>query len=95
MEASGGLEQRIAAELTARGVPLAVVNPRQVRNFARACGELAKTDSIDARTLSAFARAIRPAARAPKDSDTRELADLLEPHRVSRRPVGLSQTELA
>jgi transposase len=81
VEATGGLEQRIAAELTARGVPLAVVNPRQVRNFARACGELAKTDSIDARTLSSFARAIRPAARAPKDSDTRELADLLSRRR--------------
>jgi len=81
VEATGGLEQRVAAELTARGVPLAVVNPRQVRNFARASGELAKTDTIDARTLSAFARAIRPAARAPKDADTRELADLLSRRR--------------
>jgi transposase len=81
LEATGGLEQRVAAELTARGVPLAVVNPRQVRNFARASGELAKTDTIDARALSAFARAIRPAARAPKDADTRELADLLSRRR--------------
>ncbi len=81
VEATGGLEQRIAAELTARGVPLAVVNPRQVRNFARASGELAKTDTIDARTLCAFARAMRPVARAPKDSDTRELADLLSRRR--------------
>ena len=81
MEASGGLEQRAAIELAARGVRLAVVNPRQVRNFARASGELAKTDAIDARTLCAFARAIRPAARAPKDADTRELADLLSRRR--------------
>jgi transposase len=81
MEASGGLERRAAAELAARGVPLAVVNPRQVRNFARASGELAKTDVIDARILSAFARAIRPAARAPKDADTRALADLLSRRR--------------
>ena len=81
MEASGGLEQRAAAELAARGVPLAVVNPRQVRNFARASGELAKTDALDARILCAFARAIRPAARAPKDADTRELADLLSRRR--------------
>ena len=81
MEASGGLEQRVAAELAARGVRLAVVNPRQVRNFARASGELAKTDAIDAHILAAFARAIRPAARPPKDADTRDLADLLSRRR--------------
>jgi transposase len=81
MEASGGMERRAAAELVARGVPLAVVNPRQVRSFARASGELAKTDALDARTLCAFARAIRPAARAPKDADTQELADLLSRRR--------------
>jgi transposase len=77
MEASGGLEQRLACELAARSLALAVVNPRQVRSFARASGELAKTDAIDARMLCAFARAIRPAARAPKDAQTSELADLL------------------
>jgi transposase len=79
--ASGGLERRAATELAARGVRVAAVNPRQVRNFARASGELAKTDAIDARILCAFARAIRPAARAPKDADTRELADLLSRRR--------------
>lgn len=81
MEASGGLEQRLAVELAARGVALAVVNPRQVRQFARASGELAKTDTIDARILCAFARAIRPQARAPHDEATRELADLLSRRR--------------
>ena len=81
MEASGGLERRAAAELAARAVPLAVVNPRQVRNFARASGELAKTDAIDARILCAFARAIRPAARPPRDADTQELAELLSRRR--------------
>ena len=81
MEATGGLEQRLAAELAARGVRLAVVNPRQVRQFARAAGELAKTDAIDARILCAFAKAIRPQARAPHDADTRELADLLSRRR--------------
>ena len=60
---------------------LAVVNPRQVRQFARASGELAKTDALDARTLCAFARAIRPQARAPHDADTRDLADLLSRRR--------------
>lgn len=77
MEASGGLEQRLACELAARSLAVAVVNPRQVRSFARARGELAKTDAIDARVLCAFARAIRPAVRPPKDADTRELADIL------------------
>src|SRR5574337_1502432 len=81
MEASGGLEQRLAVELAARGVKLAVVNPRQVRHFARAAGELAKTDAIDARILCAFARAIRPQARVPHDAHTRELADLLSRRR--------------
>lgn len=81
MEASGDLEQRLAAELAARGVSLAVVNPRQVRQFARALGELAKTDALDARILCAFARAIRPQARAPHDADTRDLADLLSRRR--------------
>ena len=81
MEASGGLEQRLAAELAACGVRLAVVNPRQVRQFARALGELAKTDALDARILCAFARAIRPQARALHDADTRDLADLLSRRR--------------
>lgn len=77
MEATGGLETRLACELSARGLKVAVVNPRQVRCFARAHGELAKTDRLDARILCAFARAIRPEARAPKDVQTRELGELL------------------
>lgn len=80
MEATGGLEARLACELAARGLEVAVVNPRQVRDFARAGGELAKTDRIDARILCAFARAMRPEPRAPKDAETVELAAL-----VSRR----------
>lgn len=81
MEASGGLEQRLACELASRALVLAVVNPRQVRSFARASGQLAKTDAIDAQTLCAFARAIRPQARAPRDAQTRELSDLLSRRR--------------
>jgi transposase len=73
MEATGGLETRLASELAARGLPVAVVNPRQVRDFAKATGQLAKTDRIDAAVLCAFARAIRPAVRPIKDTDTREL----------------------
>lgn len=77
LEATGGLERRAAAQLTALGVPVAVVNPRQVRQFARASGELAKTDAVDARILCAFARAIRPQVRPIKDTDTFALAELL------------------
>lgn len=77
LEATGGLETTLASELVARGLPVAVVNPRQVRDFARCTGELAKTDRIDARVLCAFARAIRPQARGVPDAATRELAELL------------------
>ena len=77
MEATGGLEMRAAGELAARGLCLAVVNPRQVREFARASGQLAKTDRIDTQVLCAFARAIRPAARPMKDQFTQQLEDLV------------------
>jgi len=77
MEATGGLETRLASELVARGLPVAVVNPRQARDFAKAKGELAKTDRIDAAVLCHFAQAIRPAVRPLKDADTRGLDELV------------------
>lgn len=77
MEATGGMETLVAGELAARGLALAVVNPRQVRDFAKATGQLAKTDRIDAAILSEFARAIRPAVRPRKDAFTQELDDLV------------------
>lgn len=80
MEATGGLETRLAVELASRGMPVSVVNPRQVRDFAKACGQLAKTDRIDAGVICAFARAIHPIVRPLKDADTQDLNDL-----VSRR----------
>jgi transposase len=80
MEATGGLEVRIATELAGKGLPVAVINPRQARDFAKATGRLAKTDQVDAAVLAAFAKAIRPQARALKDEDTRALDDM-----VSRR----------
>lgn len=60
LEATGGYEMRIVRSLLATGVPVAVVNPRQVRDFARASGRLAKTDRLDARVILQFARAFRP-----------------------------------
>jgi transposase len=77
MEATGGLERAAAGELAARGLPLAVVNPRQVRDFAKATGQLAKTDRIDTAVLCGFAKAIRPAVRAPKDEWTQQLDDMV------------------
>ncbi len=77
MEATGGMETCLAVELAAHGLSLAVVNPRQVRDFAKATGQLAKTDCIDAAVLWGFARAIRPAVRPVKDELTRELDALL------------------
>lgn len=77
MEATGGLESRLACELAACGLPVAVINPRQARDFAKATGQLAKTDRVDAAVLCAFARAIRPAVRVLKDAGTRDLDDLV------------------
>jgi transposase len=80
MEATGGYEAAVAAALATAGVALAIVNPRQARDFAKATGKLAKTDGIDAAVLAHFAEAIRPAAQTLPDEKTRELEGL-----VSRR----------
>jgi transposase len=77
MEATGGLETRLASVLVAKSLPVAVVNPRQTRDFAKATGELAKTDRIDAAVLCRFAQAIRPAVRPFQDADSRDLEDLV------------------
>src|SRR3954451_13996398 len=63
LEATRGLEVRHAAALAGAGVPVAVVNPRRVRSFARATGRLAKTDRLDAETIARFAKAGRPPVR--------------------------------
>ena len=80
LEATGGYETLVSTTLATAGLPLAVVNPRQVRDFARSTGRLAKTDRIDAEVLAEFAEAVRPAVRPLKDDATRELEA-----RVNRR----------
>lgn len=77
MEATGGMEAPIAAALAAACVPVAIVNPRQVRDFAKALGKLAKTDTIDAGVLAHFAEAIRPAPRSLPDAQTQEFEALV------------------
>lgn len=77
LEATGGFERLAAAELFAAGLPVVIVNPRQVRDFAKATGQLAKTDALDAQVIAEFARAVKPVIRELPDEHTRELADLL------------------
>ena len=77
LEATGGLEVRLAAALAAAALPVAVVNPRQVRSFARAMGRLAKTDRLDAKVIARFAEAVRPPVRPLPDETTRHLGALV------------------
>lgn len=77
LEATGGWETAAVAALAQAGLPVVVVNPRQVRAFARASGRLAKTDRIDARILCAFALAIQPPLRPLRDDQAQALAALV------------------
>lgn len=77
LEATGGLQERAAAALAAAGLHVAVVNPRQVRDFARATGRLAKTDKLDAAAIAAFAQAVKPEPRPLADAERQALIDLV------------------
>lgn len=77
LEATGGLEVPVTAALAAAGLAVAVVNPRQVRDFAKAIGQLAKSDALDAHVLARFAEVVRPTPRPLPDADAQALAALL------------------
>lgn len=77
LEATGGLETAVAGVLAAAGLPVAIVNPRQVRHFAQATGRLAKTDRLDAALLARFAEAVRPEPRPLPDEQAQLLSALL------------------
>ena len=77
LEATGGFETVVAAGLAAAGLPLAVVNPRQIRDFARATGRLAKTDPLDAAVIAHFAEAVRPQARPVASAEAHALGELV------------------
>ena len=77
LEATGGIEMALAGELAASQLAIAVVNPRHVRDFARAAGKLAKTDALDAQVLAHFAEAMRPASRPLPDASSQELRALV------------------
>jgi transposase len=80
LEATGGLQMPAVVALASARLPVVVVNPRQIRDFAKATGRLAKTDSIDADVIAHFGEAVRPKIRPLRDAETQELTDL-----VSRR----------
>jgi len=77
LEATGGYETVVASALAAEHLPLAVVNPRQIRDFARSTGKLAKTDRLDAAAIAHFAEAVRPAARRLADGEAQALGELV------------------
>lgn len=98
LEATGGIERAVVRALVAAELPVTVTNPRQVRDFAKATGQLAKTDVLDAQILARFAEAVRPALRPLPDEITLELRALIgrrrqitemltaEKNRLSRAP---------
>jgi transposase len=77
VEATGGFEVIVAAAIAGAGLPLAVVNPAQIRHFAQAVGKRAKTDPVDAGVIAHFAEAVRPVPRALPDEAARLLAELV------------------
>jgi len=89
LEATGGFETMVAAALAGAGLPLAVVNPRQIRSFAKALGKLAKTDAIDAEVIALFADKVRPQVRPVPTSDARALGELVARRRQIVEMIGM------
>ena len=94
LEATGGFEITVAAALASAGLPLAVVNPRQIRDFARAMGRLAKTDALDAQVIALFAERIRPEPRPLADADSQALAELIARRRQVIEMIGMEANRL-
>ena len=94
LEASGGHEAAVVAALVDRHLPIVVANPRQVRDFARAVGQLAKTDRIDAQILARFGEAIRPEIRPLPDATTRAVRALVSRRRQLQEMLTAEQNRL-
>jgi len=77
MEATGGYEIGVAAALGSAGLPVVVLNPRQIRDYARATGQIAKTDRLDARVIASFAGAVRPVVRPLPDEQAQQLGEVI------------------
>jgi transposase len=89
LEATGGFEITVAAALAAAGLPLAVVNPRQIREFARSTGRLAKTDRLDAEAIALFAERVRPEPRPIADAEAQALGELVARRRQLVEMIGM------
>lgn len=94
MEATGGFEIPIAAALGETGIPAAIVNPRQVRDYARSTGKLAKTDAIDAQILADFAATVHPEPRPLADAQAQELKDILARRRQLNEMITAEKNRL-
>lgn len=88
LEATGGFERMVVAGLAVAHLPVVVLNPAQVRDFAKSLGKRAKTDSIDAAVIAHFVEATKPELRPTPDEATRELADLVTRHRQIVETIG-------
>lgn len=95
LEATGGYERQVTRALVSADLPVVVVNPRQVRDFAKATGQLAKTDSIDAAVLAHFAEAVRPELRPLPDAVTLDLRALTSRRRQILEMIGAENNRLA
>jgi transposase len=95
LEATGGYEWLVAATLAGRGQPVAVVNPRQVRDFAKGAGILAKTDRIDARVLARFGEALRPEPRPLPTPEAKQLQESLSRRRQIVEMLTMEKNRLA
>ena len=97
MEATGGLERLVQAELSAADLPVAVINPRRARDFAKAMGYLAKTDTVDAQMLAEFGARLRPPVRPLPSTEVQALAALVTRRRqlVSQHTAELNRLHTA
>jgi transposase len=94
LEATGGFEITVAAALASANLPVAVVNPRQIRDFARATGRLAKTDALDAEAIARFAERIRPEPRQLADAESLSLGELVARRRQVVEMIGMETNRL-
>jgi transposase len=95
LEATGGLERLLIKELQRRGIPVAVVNPRQIRDFARSMNRLAKTDRLDAHTIALFAQRMQPLPSTPVTENTEKLQALTTRRRQVCQMLVQEQNRLA
>lgn len=94
LEATGGYERGVVVAMGSAALPAVVVNPRQVRDFARATGKIAKTDSIDAHVLADFADRVRPEIRPLKSQEQEDLRELLVRHQQVSQMLNAEETRL-